>query len=413
MSGRDEMIVIEIVKDGTSAQKEAAWNYLRSVSAMAEAELVNVSDIAQRKITLAVGRLRSEDLRSYSTSALLKSVNAILGKMLADAEILARRLVTANILSGKVKSLFGSRSKGELLISAIMLTDSDKERIEKIVSDTIRNLKHGASLTLASVTAMINKAAVRANMPHPTVQSSPDGKDKSEKKEEDDAPKQEPISNEFAGQQVEERRASLAIREQIPTESELMQIRSNPIQFANSIAAKNVNTVKTLQSEYKKREQENRSQLSRLANSGKGENYARNEVVGMEKEMLENGVSAFTDKGGKRWSLINYCAMTARTSSTTSDNTGEIYADEAHDLYYVVPHGGACPLCSKVQGKVYSRSGKNPKYPPLASIFNKIDPNGTDDLENTYLVIHPNCRHKIVKYTEKKEVRPKMRVRKK
>jgi hypothetical protein len=48
---------------------------------------------------------------------------------------------------------------------------------------------------------------------------------------------------------------------------------------------------------------------------------------------------------------------------------------------------------------VYSKSGTNPDYPPLAAAFGKIDPYGPNDLTNTYLNIHPNCLHSLMKYT--------------
>ena len=35
----------------------------------------------------------------------------------------------------------------------------------------------------------------------------------------------------------------------------------------------------------------------------------------------------------------------------------------------------------------------------MTKAFGKIDPAGTDDLTNTYLNIHPNCLHALVKYT--------------
>ena len=41
----------------------------------------------------------------------------------------------------------------------------------------------------------------------------------------------------------------------------------------------------------------------------------------------------------------------------------------------------------------------NPDYPPLSLAFGKVDPDGADDLTNTYLNIHPNCLHSLVKYT--------------
>jgi hypothetical protein len=37
----------------------------------------------------------------------------------------------------------------------------------------------------------------------------------------------------------------------------------------------------------------------------------------------------------------------------------------------------------------------------LSDAFGKIDPNGPGGLENTYLSIHPNCRHTISKWVER------------
>jgi hypothetical protein len=51
-----------------------------------------------------------------------------------------------------------------------------------------------------------------------------------------------------------------------------------------------------------------------------------------------------------------------------------------------------------LEGRVYSRDGRDPNYPPLAAAFGKIDKDGPDTLENSYLNIHPNCLHSIHKY---------------
>ena len=56
-------------------------------------------------------------------------------------------------------------------------------------------------------------------------------------------------------------------------------------------------------------------------------------------------------------------------------------------------------MCAPLEGRVYSKSGTNPDYPPLTVAFGKVDPAGADDLSNTYLNIHPNCLHALVKYT--------------
>jgi hypothetical protein len=60
-------------------------------------------------------------------------------------------------------------------------------------------------------------------------------------------------------------------------------------------------------------------------------------------------------------------------------------------LYQIVKIGSTCPLCAVYEGRVYSKSGTDPHYPPLARAFGKIDPAGSDDLSNTFLNIHPNC----------------------
>lgn len=56
-------------------------------------------------------------------------------------------------------------------------------------------------------------------------------------------------------------------------------------------------------------------------------------------------------------------------------------------------------MCAPLEGRIYSKSGMNPDYPPLSIAFGKIDTNGPNDLTNTYLNIHPNCLHSLVKYT--------------
>ena len=127
-------------------------------------------------------------------------------------------------------------------------------------------------------------------------------------------------------------------------------------------------------------------------------------VVSMDKEfiniMQQRGIVGFTDKGGKNWTLANYANMATRTTSAQAVHAGVLYADPEHDLYRITSHFSACPLCAKYEGRVYSRSGKDPRFPPLATAFGKIDPNGPDDISNTYLNIHPNCLHRIVRFSE-------------
>ena len=63
-------------------------------------------------------------------------------------------------------------------------------------------------------------------------------------------------------------------------------------------------------------------------------------------------------------------------------------------------HGTTCGLCAPYEGRVYSRSGTDPDFPPLAAAFGKIDPAGPDTLANTWLNIHPGCLHVLLPWTE-------------
>lgn len=119
----------------------------------------------------------------------------------------------------------------------------------------------------------------------------------------------------------------------------------------------------------------------------------------LRETLQEEKISCFVDKLGRTWGLNAYSKMAIRTGSRQSRNAGLLSMDD-HDLYYVVPIGSTCPICAVLEGRVYSKSGTNPNYPPLTELYGKIDPFGANDLSNTYLTIHPNCRHTLVKWTE-------------
>ena len=68
-------------------------------------------------------------------------------------------------------------------------------------------------------------------------------------------------------------------------------------------------------------------------------------------------------------------------------------------IYQISAHGTTCALCAPYEGRVYSRSGKDPDFPPLSDAFGKMDPAGPDDLSNSWLNIHPNCLHSLRPWT--------------
>lgn len=403
---RVEIIAENIISGGSINERNAAWEYLRSESAKAEAQMINVSHEAQMNVVAEIEKIKAKDLADYKTDRITKKVQDILEKMIGYSRDLATTMVTANVLSGKIRALSAKKMSGSAIIKKIELTQLDRDRIARMVDQIIGRLQTGASLTMTSVKNMVQNAAIKANMipQKPVEQKQPDKEKSEDKKEEKQSSvEQTPISREFEGEKLEQK-DTRKYKPSLPSKDELEKIKKDPVKFANDEAKKNVSLVTNLRNAYFKIKNtalnssaEREQAKKELANGSQADKVA----FGLGETLRKQGLFAFVDKGGKRWTLENYCAMTTRTIAQQSTNLGQIFANEEHDLYYIVPHTGSCPLCAKYEGRVYSRSGKNPKYPPLSSAFHKIDPNGTDDLDNTYWTIHPNCRHKIIRYIEK------------
>lgn len=122
-------------------------------------------------------------------------------------------------------------------------------------------------------------------------------------------------------------------------------------------------------------------------------------LPGFVEQLRREGITAFVDKAGRNWSLHTYCAMVSRTTSRQAEVLAVLTADPEQDLYRISSHGTTCAICAPFEGRVYSKSGTNPDYPPLAAAFGKQDPAGPDILANTWLNIHPGCLHSILPYT--------------
>lgn len=122
-------------------------------------------------------------------------------------------------------------------------------------------------------------------------------------------------------------------------------------------------------------------------------------VPGFVEQLRREGVTAFIDRAGRNWSLHTYATMVTRTTSRQAEVLSVLSADPEHDLYIISNHGTTCALCAPYEGRVYSKSGTDPVFPPLASAFGKVNPLGADDLSNTWLNIHPNCLHVLLPWT--------------
>ena len=99
------------------------------------------------------------------------------------------------------------------------------------------------------------------------------------------------------------------------------------------------------------------------------------------------------------WKKKYFVDNGSRTSNRQKSILEIILANPEHDLYKMSAHGTTCAFCASREGRVYSRSGKDPDFPPLALAFQKIDKNGPDVLWNTYLIPHPNCIHSLIVWT--------------
>lgn len=124
-----------------------------------------------------------------------------------------------------------------------------------------------------------------------------------------------------------------------------------------------------------------------------------NSSQAMAREMQNKGITAFVDKRGRKWNLQDYCNMAVRTTARQAEVAAVLTKDDGHDLYQIVKIGSTCPVCAPLEGRIYSKNGTNPDYPPLTLAFGKVDPAGADNLTNTYLNTHPNCLHSIIPYT--------------
>ena len=93
--------------------------------------------------------------------------------------------------------------------------------------------------------------------------------------------------------------------------------------------------------------------------------------------------------------LSAYATMAARSARIESTNIGAIgrALQGATDLVEMTTMPQCCKLCGAYQGKVYSISGKDKRFPAL---FKTV-------LKNGYALPHPNCRHEFIPYYEEIE----------
>lgn len=106
----------------------------------------------------------------------------------------------------------------------------------------------------------------------------------------------------------------------------------------------------------------------------------RREVsAAMQRDLVQAGLTGFTDRAGRRWRLEPYTRMVARTTTREAVSAGAIQRmDELGlDIVEISSHAGPCDECKRYDGKRFSLSGESEEYPELDA----MPP------------FHPNCRH--------------------
>ena len=122
-----------------------------------------------------------------------------------------------------------------------------------------------------------------------------------------------------------------------------------------------------------------------------GEKYTegltwRDTAKRLQDRLLTQGLTGFKDKLGREWRLDSYAQMVARTTSREVATVATLNTcQEADiDLVQISSHWPTCEICAPLQGKVFSISGKDDRYPKLEEEYTPP--------------IHPNCVHVTTPY---------------
>lgn len=121
-------------------------------------------------------------------------------------------------------------------------------------------------------------------------------------------------------------------------------------------------------------------------------------VADMQKNLMQRlandgflTVQYGTGKRAYQVGLDSYAAMVARSTTREAGNLAREnqLAENGYDLMMMTEHYPTCEACAVLQGRVYSISGRDKRFPPLSRAF----PSG-------YRNVHPNCRHAMTYWIE-------------
>ena len=114
----------------------------------------------------------------------------------------------------------------------------------------------------------------------------------------------------------------------------------------------------------------------------------------IEKLQNEGFMTVQYGSGKKAYQVAveDYAAMVARSTTREAGNLAREnqLIENGYDLVEMTTHYPTCEKCAMFQGRVYSLSGKDKRFPALMQTAFK----------SGYRNVHPNCRHSIVPFIE-------------
>lgn len=110
--------------------------------------------------------------------------------------------------------------------------------------------------------------------------------------------------------------------------------------------------------------------------------------------LVNTGLGGITDKRGRVIPFTGYAELLSRSIVAETQNTSvkNVMKENGHDLVKMTQHSTACPVCVPYEGRVYSLSGKDERFPSIKKI---------PGFASGYNNIHPRCRHRIMPWIEK------------
>lgn len=112
-------------------------------------------------------------------------------------------------------------------------------------------------------------------------------------------------------------------------------------------------------------------------------------AASLQRELQQQGVTAFVDRSGRAWHLEHYSRMATRTVTREAVTQGAIDRMASHgiSLARVSTHGSRCAVCGPMEGRLISLDGETAEVGGEAVL-------GADRVPP----FHPNCKHVLSPY---------------